>query len=85
MASGVRTGSKYKYAGDAGLGAKSIEGDLHPDMADLDLSPGTLVKVVGQDDERDLVLVEWEDAQGNPRITSVPLDTFGTDFVKGAS
>jgi hypothetical protein len=78
-----RTGSKYTYDAPGGLGAQ-VADNQHPEMADLDLHPGTEVKVCGYDDERDLVLVEWVDRQGNPRITSVEPDHFSDAFSKGA-
>lgn len=37
----------------------------------LDMKPGTEVTLIGRDEERDLVLVEWEDSEGVSRTTSV--------------
>lgn len=56
----------------------------HPDgpRAALDMHPDTLVTVCGHDDDRDLVLVEWTDSQGNPRITSIAPDVFDDQFTE---
>jgi hypothetical protein len=77
-----RTGSRYAYGGDKGLGAAHADRDLPSEMHDLDLHSGTEVKVHGYDDDRDLVLVEWTDLAGNPRITSVEPDVFDRDFAE---
>jgi hypothetical protein len=79
-----RTGSAYTYGGEQGLGATHSSRDLSSEMHDLDLHPGTAVKVHGYDDDRDLVLIEWTDLAGNPRITSVEPERFAHDFTKGA-
>lgn len=52
----------------------------HAAMHALDLHPGTEVTVAGHDADRDLVLVEWTDAQGDPRITSVEPADFHAHF-----
>lgn len=73
-------GAAYTYTADVGLGRMHADRDLHPDHASLDLQPGTEVTVAGHDEERGLVLVEWADTSGNPRITSVDPDLFGRHF-----
>jgi hypothetical protein len=78
---GIEPGAHYTYTHDVGLAAHHTP-DLHPDMAALDLTPNTTVTVVGHDTDRDLVLVEWTDAQGNPRTTSVQPDTFADYFTE---
>jgi len=84
--SSPRTGSKYTYSADRGL-ADRATGDtpLHPEMRDLDLPPGTTVTVHGYDAERDLIIVEWSDANRpeHPRLTSIEPDEFATNFTKG--
>lgn len=77
-----RTGAKYSYDGEKGLGAQHAPRDLSSEMHDLDLHPGTEVKVCGYDDDRDLVLVEWVDMQGTMRITSVEPTRLEADFTK---
>jgi hypothetical protein len=78
-----RTGSKHTFDAPDALGAMHSR-DQSQDMAELDLKPGTEVKVAGYDDDRNLVLVEWTDAQGNPRVTSVEPAQFDDHFTKGA-
>lgn len=79
-----RTGARFTYDAPDGLGAQAAGGGLSGEMTELDLHPGTEVKVAGYDDERDLVLVEWTDRAGNPRITSVEPAHFADYFTKGA-
>jgi hypothetical protein len=74
-----RTGSRFTFDAPDALGAMHAESQSR-EMAELDLHPGTEVKVVGHDDDRDLVLVEWTDAQGNSRTTSVEPDVFSDHF-----
>ena len=76
-----RTGTRYNYDAPAALGEQVAENQAS-DMLELDLHPGTEVKVAGYDDDRDLVLVEWTDKQGTPRITSVEPDHFADAFKK---
>lgn len=78
-----KAGTKYTYTGEKGLGAAHAERDLPAEMADLDLAPGTEVTYDGYDNDRDLVLLEWTDAQGTPRRTSVEPDHFSSMFKKG--
>jgi hypothetical protein len=83
-----KTGTTLRFTADTGLAAKArrddpdVSDDLPAEMVDLDLHPDTTVTVIGHDEDRDLVLVEWTDLQGNPRITSVERDDFNTNFVK---
>jgi hypothetical protein len=74
-----RTGSRFTFDAPGPLGAMHAD-NQSDDMAELDLHPGTEVKVVGHDDERDLVLLEWTDRQGNARITSVEPSRFADHF-----
>lgn len=82
-------GDIYRHAAEQGLAARArvadvgVSDELSSEMTELDLQPGTEVTVAGYDDQRGLVLVEWTDAQGNPRITSVTPDDFAANFVKG--
>jgi hypothetical protein len=83
-----KTGTKLRFTADTGLAAAArvadpdVSDDLPTEMVDLDLHPDTTVTVVGHDEERDLVLIEWTDLQGNPRITSVPPEQIASDFGK---
>lgn len=72
---------RYRYTGDVGLGEHHKGAELIAEQAELDMVPGTVVAVCGHDDERDLVLVEWTDKQGTPRITSLVPDNFDRHFV----
>lgn len=82
----MREPVRYRYNADAGLAARAriadpdLSDELPSEMHDLDMPPGTEVEVVGHDEERDLVLVNWTDLQGNPRTTSIEPSTFGNDF-----
>lgn len=73
--------STFRYAAAAGLAAQYV-GDLSAEMRDLDMPPGTVVTVVGHDDERDLVLVEWTDLSGNGRVTSIEPAVFAENFTE---
>lgn len=84
-------GARYRFAGTDGLGqdARTADPDvpdasnlLRSDMAELDMPAGAEVTVIGHDDDRDLVLVRWADAQGTDRITSVPADELAVQFEK---
>jgi hypothetical protein len=78
----ARESEQYVYRATAGLAAQHVDG-LPAEMHELDLHPGTSVTVVGHDDDRGLVLVEWTDRSGNPRITSVDPAMLAEHFVKG--
>lgn len=73
---------RYIFNGDTGFGAAAAEDRLHPEMAELDLAPGTSVTVAGMDEDRNLVLVEWTDRAGTARITSVEPDQFAAQFTR---
>jgi len=76
----------HRYKADAGLAARArvadpdVSDELPAEMHDLDMAPGTEVEVIGPDDERDLVLVNWTDRNGTPRTTSLTAETFADDF-----
>lgn len=84
-----KAGTRYRHTAEQGLAARArvadpdVSDDLPAEMVDLDMHPDTTVTVAGYDDERDLVLVEWTDLQGNPRTTSVEPAQFAVNFVKG--
>jgi hypothetical protein len=84
-----KTGTILRFTADTGLGAQArvddpdVSDDLPAEMVDLDLHPDTTVTIVGHDEDRDLVLVEWTDLQGNPRITSVQPNVLAERFKKG--
>jgi hypothetical protein len=88
-----KKGDGYRLTGEDGLGQAARIADpdvpeaqnlMRSDMAELDMPPGTRVAVAGHDDERGLVLVEWEDRQGTARITSVPAGDLAVLFEKEA-
>jgi len=82
--SAPRTGSKFTYKQDRGLADRATgDVELRQEMAELDMLPDTEVKVYDYDKDRDLVIVEWTDAFGNSRLTSVDLDEFNSSFQKG--
>jgi hypothetical protein len=79
-------GDTFTYSAGVGLAARArvadpdVDDGLAGDMAELDLTPGTEVTIVGCDEERDMVLLDWTDAQGNPRTTSVTSAVFDECF-----
>jgi hypothetical protein len=75
-------GQRWTYGGPAGLGHIHADGPLHPEMHELDMAPGTVVEVLDHDTARDLVLVGWTDAPGNPRTTSIEPAIFAQHFVE---
>jgi hypothetical protein len=83
-----KVGARYRYHADAGLAARARVADpdvddvLPAEMHNLDLHPDTEVTVFWHDEDRDLVLVNWTDLQGNPRTTSVEPATFAEHFRK---
>jgi hypothetical protein len=75
-------GVAYRYVAESGLAARHVDGELSAEMHALDLHPDTVVAVAGWDDDRGLVLVEWTDAHGTPRVTSVEPAVFAEHFVR---
>lgn len=79
-------GSRHRFTADRGLAAQAriadpdVSDELPSEHADLDLTEGTTVVVSGFDEDRGLLLVEWTDRSGNPRITSVEPATFDANF-----
>lgn len=74
-------GGRFRYMNTTGLAEHYASGALNAEMTELDLHPDTEVTVTGVDDERGgLVLVEWTDRSGNPRMTSIEPDHFGEWF-----
>lgn len=87
----AKEGEQYRYTGKRGLGQEKRIADpgipeernsLASDMADLDLPPGTVVTVLGDDADRDLTLVQWTDSNGTDRILSMEPGEFGSSFKK---
>jgi hypothetical protein len=84
-----KVGSKATLTGDDGLGQAARKADpgvsdeMRDGMEELDMPAGTVVEVIGIDDDRDVVLLEWVDGSGNDRITSVTEDDFAARFKKG--
>jgi hypothetical protein len=87
----LNEGDRFRFAGADGLGQAARIADpdvpeaqnlMRSDMAELDMPAGCEVEVVGHDEDRDLVLVQWMDGQGNPRITSVPELELAAQFEK---
>jgi hypothetical protein len=94
-----RTGTRLRFTADAPLGHLARVNDPDVDenepttmerelgsvynRAALDLHPDTEVTVIDHDEDRGLVLVEWTDQAGNPRITSVDPDAIDQHFTRG--
>jgi hypothetical protein len=87
----LNKGDRFRFAGTEGLGQAARIADpdvpeaqnlMRSDMADLDMPAGCEVEVEGHDDDRDLVLVKWTDAQDTLRITSVPEADLASQFEK---
>lgn len=83
-----KVGTRYRHTAEQGLAARArladpaVGDDLHPEMAQLDLPPDTVVEVVAFDDDRDLVLVQWTDGNDTERITSLDEDDFTASFTR---
>jgi hypothetical protein len=73
----------YTYTGQTGLAAGLTSAELAAEMADLDMPPGTHCIAIGTDDDRGLTLLEWVDASGNNRLTSVTPDDLTRLFTRG--
>lgn len=76
----------YEYVGEQGLAAAAriadpdTDDDLPSEMRELDLRPGTEVTLIEHDLDRDLLILEWTDASGGTRRTSVPPAQFDAQF-----
>jgi hypothetical protein len=75
-------GARYRHDSQLGLALRLVGDDMSPDMRALDMPPGAEVTVLDHDADRDLVLVEWVDAHGNPRITSIEPSVFAEHFTE---
>jgi hypothetical protein len=89
-------GDLYRHIGEHGLGHRARIDDptidenepapkVKPSDAfalrrDLDMAPGTIIKVAGYDKHRNLVLVAWSDKLGTERITSIEPAVFHERF-----
>lgn len=86
MTDDVQPGSRWRYIADRGLGEQArvddpdLDDTLPADMLGLDMAPGQAVTVSGHDASRGLVLLEWTDRYGTPRVTSVDPRTFAAQF-----
>lgn len=86
MGSVPEVGVTYRYEAEEGLGGRArvadptVSDDLPAEMRELDMTTDTRVTVSGYDDERDLVLVDWTDGQGNPRTTSLEPEVLDEHF-----
>jgi hypothetical protein len=83
-------GDEYVYAHHEGLGfgamalATSSGSDISAEMKELDLTDGTHITVLELDAESGWPLVQWTDAKGLGRITTIRPDTFDNYFVYSA-
>lgn len=84
-------GAVYRQTGVHGLGQRAriadpdIAADLNTlplEMTQLDMPADAVVTVIGHDDDRDLVLVEWADSTGTDRITSMPAAELAENFTE---
>lgn len=84
-------GAVYRHTGQHGLGQRARIADpdiatelntLASEMAELDMPADTTVTVIGHDDDRDLVLVEWTDRTGTVRITSLTVADLAESFTE---
>jgi hypothetical protein len=83
-------GNRYSYTHHEGLGfgamalATSSGAEISAEMNELDLKDGDTVTVLELDADSDWPLVEWTDAKGINRITTVDPDTFDNYFILSA-
>jgi hypothetical protein len=75
-------GARYRHDSQQGLAQRLVGDALSPDMRALDMPPGAEVTVLDHDADRDLVLVEWIDTHGNPRVTSIEPAVFAEHFTE---
>jgi hypothetical protein len=81
-------GARYRYAASTGLAAQAriadpdVGDELASEMQELDMHPDTVVTVRDYDLVRDLIVVEWADRSGNPRMTSIEADQFDDQFTQ---
>jgi hypothetical protein len=73
-------GDSFEYSGTVGFGEMVAGHPLTPDMADLDLQPGTAVEVAAVLDE--VVIIRWVDRRVNERRTSINPSTFAAHFTR---
>jgi len=92
----VTIGAQYRHTSEHGLGHRARIADPDVDenakppkvnpadpfalRRDLDMDPGTIVTVAGVDTKRGLILVEWSDRLGTPRITSLEPDDLAANY-----
>lgn len=67
----------YEHPDELGLGQHFAGKN---ERIDLDMDPGTEVRRIGEDSERELVLVAWQDRYGSDRITSIEPGFFADHF-----
>lgn len=84
-----KLGQRYVYSANVGLAEVLSRQQLTSEQCDLDMHPGTEVRVEAlvpadvtgaHDDTEDSVVVAWSDRSGNPRQTSVGVERFGELF-----
>lgn len=78
-------GAEYTYDPQhgSGFGRQHKGEELTAEMQELDLHPGTPVKIIDIDEESGgRVHVEWTDRKDLPRITSIDPQEFDDDFKK---
>jgi hypothetical protein len=79
-------GAQYTYepGHGKGFGENALGAPLSAEMSELDLTPGTLVTVLeldkGEGETAGWPLVQWVDAKGLDRITTVEPSEFDADF-----
>jgi hypothetical protein len=83
----VMPGDKYVYTHTEGKGygehnkAEAGFGELSAEMTELDLKDGTEVSFLDYDAESLWPVVQWVDATGTERITTIDPDIFVTNFI----
>ena len=79
-------GDKYNYSHPegAGFGKNALGQDLSAEMTELDMADGTPVTVLELDADSGWPLVQWVDAKGIDRITTIEPELFDLYFVPSA-
>jgi hypothetical protein len=77
-----KAGDRYAYGhpDGAGLGEMARGGPLDDDMKKLDLKDGQEVKYLGPDADSGWPMIEWRDALGIARITTIEPAVFEANF-----
>lgn len=70
----------YDHPDNKGYGEHHLGQPLTTEMAELDITDGTNVVLIAEDEDSGWPIVQWTDKVGIDRITTVDPDLFGQFF-----